>query len=78
VPAVSLQLLSQWWQSGQRDEKCQQKYQQTPLVVEHRDESNTRSKANACGRREKLAFMPFRLLKKQGCFFNTFGASLKP
>ncbi len=24
---------------------------------------------------EKLTFMPFRLLKKQGCFFNRFEAS---
>jgi hypothetical protein len=27
---------------------------------------------------EKLVIMSFRLLKKQGCFFNTFGAHLKP
>jgi len=27
---------------------------------------------------EKLVIMSFILLKKQGCFFNTFGAHLKP
>lgn len=39
---------------------------------------DTRTKFVQLADSESLVFMPFRLLKKQGCFFNTFGAHLKP